>query len=198
MSRRNRTIGSRPLVAFNAVQLHACWIGLTMPVSRTTPSCSVARAQASGMPLTRVVGIWSSAAPGCCGRGWTRVPRNEVLWVGTGPWAVAAIHVPLAETDWRWLSAGAGNRGEHGYDWQCLVLMEAEAVAWGHYRLFRRAPADQVGQAGDGAGRLRSTQRHRLVPARHAGPAERGAGHGPSAAGAGLVLLHRRQWVAQN
>ena len=64
------------------------------------------------------------------------VPRNESLWVGSN-------RVECQE--WHRLSAGAGSKGERGYDWQCRVLAEPEDAAWGRYLLFHRFLADPDG-----------------------------------------------------
>ena len=70
------------------------------------------------------------------------VPRNESLWVGRDIWTPEAVHAVHAGREWYRLSAGAGSKGERGYDWQCRVLADPEAADWGRYLLFRRSLAD--------------------------------------------------------
>ena len=70
------------------------------------------------------------------------VPHNESLRVGRDIWAPEAVHAVHADHEWYRLSAGAGSKGERGYDWQCRVLAEPEPADWGRYLLFRRSLAD--------------------------------------------------------
>ena len=47
-----------------------------------------------------------------------------------------------AHREWHRIRAGAGSKGERGYDWQGWVLAEPEEAVWGRYLLFRRSLTD--------------------------------------------------------
>ena len=70
------------------------------------------------------------------------VPCHEELWAGTDLWCVDEVQAVHWDRKWHRISAGAGSKGERGYDWQCWVLAEPEEADWGHYLLFRRSLAD--------------------------------------------------------
>ena len=70
------------------------------------------------------------------------VPSHEPVWQDRQWQEVRALYATLAEVDWQRRSAGAGSKGERGYDWQCWILAEPEDADWDHYLLFRRSVTD--------------------------------------------------------
>ena len=108
----------------------------------------LARAQAAGVSLAWVVGdtvhghsgklrAWLEARDQAC---LLAVPAHETFQVGWHE-VVGEVHAALAEEDWQRLGAGPGSKGERWYDWQCLVLAEAEDADKGYHLLFRRSCA---------------------------------------------------------
>ena len=109
----------------------------------------LARAQAAGVSLAWVVGDTVHGHSGKL-RSWLEardqayllaVPAHETFQVGWHEVVVGEVHAALAEEDWQRLGAGPGSKGERRYDWQCLVLAEAEDADKGYHLLFRRSCA---------------------------------------------------------